>query len=229
MTKRTYGQYCGLANALDLIGERWTLLIVRDLAIAPKRFSDLLEGLPGIGTSLLSERLHHLEDQGLARRAVADRPTGGVVYELTEEGQALAVAMSGLATWGAARLEAQEGAEFRPDWAMFALQCAFNPERAAGVHDCYEFRLEGTPFWVLIDDGDLEVSYEKPRKPDFILTTDVPTLARLGTGVISPEEAMASGRATFQGDPEAGMRSLRLLGSADAVPLPIRRGRRATR
>ena len=218
MSRRSYAQYCGLARALDLVGERWTLLIVRDLALGPRRFTDLLAGLPGIGTSLLSERLRHLEDQGIARRVVARRPASGVVYELTDEGRDLAQAMSPLATWGAARLDADVEAELRPEWVAYALQASFRPAAAAGVHDCYEFRLEGVTLWALVDDGTLTVAQRRPRRPDFTLTTDVPTLAQLGSGRISPREAVASGRARFRGDPEAGARALQVLGSGGDRP-----------
>ena len=213
MSRRSYAQYCGLARALDLVGERWTLLVVRDLALAPRRFTDLLAGLPGVGTSLLSERLRHLEDAGIVRRAVARRPASGVVYELTGDGHRLAQAMAPLATWGAARLDPDAEAELRPEWVAYALQASFRPEAAAGMHDCYEFRLEGMVFWAVVDDGTLTVTQSKPGRPDFTLTTDVPTLAQLGSGLISPRDAVASGRARFRGDPEAGERALRVLGS----------------
>jgi len=213
VSRRSYAQYCGLARALDLVGERWTLLVVRDLALAPRRFTDLLAGLPGVGTSLLSERLRHLEDQGVVRRAVARRPASGVVYELTGDGHRLAQAMAPLATWGAARLDPDAEAELRPEWVAYALQASFRPEAAAGMHDCYEFRLEGMVFWAVVDDGTLTVTQSKPGRADFTLTTDVPTLAQLGSGLISPRDAVTSGRARFRGDPEAGERALRVLGS----------------
>ena len=148
VSRRTYGQYCGLARALDLVGERWTLLIVRDLALGPKRFTDVLAGLPGIGTSLLSERLRHLEELGVARRAVAARPAG-VVYELTDQGRVLARALSPLAVWGASLLGPTEDEELRPEWLMFTLQSSFRADAAAGIHDCYELRVGEVTVWVV--------------------------------------------------------------------------------
>src|SRR3712207_6196525 len=135
MSKREYGQHCGLARALDVVGERWTLLIVRDLAIAPRRFGELLEGLPGLGTSLLSERLRSMEADGIVRRAAAASPGGGVVYELTERGDDLARAMAPLALWGASYLDLNDPAAFRPEWLLFALRARFRADRAKGVHD----------------------------------------------------------------------------------------------
>src|SRR5215208_4365136 len=100
MTTRSYNQYCPLAYALDLVGERWTLLIVRELLAGPHRFKDLLAGLPGISTNLLSDRLKSLEEQGLIRRRVLPPPAGSTVYELTAAGQALEPAVLELGKWG---------------------------------------------------------------------------------------------------------------------------------
>lgn len=211
MGRRTYGQYCGLANALDLIGERWTLLLVRDLAMERRRFTDLLAGLPGMGPSLLSERLRHLEDEGIVRRAISGRD---VVYELTEDGASLAKAMSPLAVWGATRLRPHADEEFRPAWLMFTLRSSFDAEAARGVHDCYELHVDDAVVWVVVDDGTIEVTQDKPREPDFVLRTDVPTLASIGTGRIRLDRAIESGTTTFHGDAAASARALRLLGSA---------------
>ena len=89
MVKRSYGQYCGFARALELVGERWALLIVRDLLVGPKRFGEIQRGLPGIPTNILTTRLNELEDSGLVRRRVMARPAKGVAYELTEAGATL--------------------------------------------------------------------------------------------------------------------------------------------
>jgi len=227
-SRRTYGQYCGLARALDLVGERWTLLIVRDLAVSSRRFTDLLEGLPGMGTSLLSERLRHLEEHGAVRRRAADRPATGVLYELTERGEELARALAPLASWGASFLGDRSDEEYRPEWLAFMFRSAFRPHEAAGVHDCYEFRVEGSTLWVVIDDDSITVTQERPRAPDFVATLDIPTLADLGAGRVSAEEAVAAGRARFEGDPRAGWRALQLLGPPGLrPPEPVAaRGRR---
>jgi DNA-binding HxlR family transcriptional regulator len=100
MKSRSYNQYCGLAYALDIVGERWTLLIVRELIAGPRRFTDLLEGLPGISTNLLSERLKQLEQQGLLRRRTLAPPAASRVYELTAVGQALEQTLQELDNWG---------------------------------------------------------------------------------------------------------------------------------
>jgi DNA-binding HxlR family transcriptional regulator/putative sterol carrier protein len=212
--RRSYDQYCGLARALDLVGERWTLLIVRDLAIAPRRFTDLMDGLPGLGTSLLSQRLRHLEDAGIVGRQARRRPDGGVVYELTDRGHQLARAIGPLAVWGASALGPRaDGERFRPEWLTYFLEASFRPELAQGVRDTYEFRIEDAVLWVVVADGTIEVTQERPGDSDFVAILDVQTLADLGAGAITPQEAVASKRARFHGDLQAGARALQLLGT----------------
>jgi putative sterol carrier protein len=185
-----------------------------------------LAGLPGIGTSLLSERLRTLENDGILRRAVAERPARAVVYELTDRGQELATAIAPLTRWGAADLDARSEDHFHPDWMAFTIRSMFNRDAARGVHDCYEFRFEDFTLWISIDDSEITITEEAPRKPDFVLITDVPTLAALGSGQLSPEAAAADGRARYEGDAEAGWRALRLLGaSTTAEPLTTARPR----
>src|SRR4051794_27610243 len=99
MAKRSYEQFCGLARALDLVGERWTMLLVRDLSLGPQRYSDPLSGLPGIGSGLLADRLKQLEADGVVQRAHLPPPAAVTVYELTESGQELARALIPLAVW----------------------------------------------------------------------------------------------------------------------------------
>src|SRR5919202_4903626 len=96
----SYRQYCAVARGLDLVGERWTLLIVRDLLTGPKRYTDLLAGLPGIGTNLLATRLRELEQHGLVARRVLPPPAGSTVYELTDVGQTLEPVVLALGRWG---------------------------------------------------------------------------------------------------------------------------------
>lgn len=216
MNRRSYGQYCGLAVALDIIGERWSALIIRDLAIRQRRFKDLLDGLSGLGTSLLSERLRHLEEAGLIERAIGERAAGGgVVYRLTQEGVRVADALAPLAMWGATRVGGQSAA-FRPDWLMFVLKSSFKAALARGVDDCYEFRIDGQSLWVVVKDGLVDVTTEQPRSADFIATLSLPTLAAIGAGALDPLQAAADGAANYDGDPDAGVRALRLLGSTPA-------------
>ena len=122
VARKTYGQFCGLAHALDVVGERWTLLIVRELGTGAKRYTDLADALPGIGTSLLATRVRQLETDGVIQRRLAvGQPGSAVVYELSEAGRELALAMIPLATWGARHqmTDADVGREaFRAEWLL---------------------------------------------------------------------------------------------------------------
>jgi DNA-binding HxlR family transcriptional regulator/putative sterol carrier protein len=214
VTRRSYGQYCGLARALDLVGDRWMLLIVRDLAIRPRRFGEILDGLPGLGTSLLSERLKNLEDDEIIERALSGRGRGGVVYRLTDRGEALARALAPLATWGAMFLDPAQGDLFTPDWLFFAIRSAFHPEAAAGVHDCYEFCVDNEiSFWVIVDDGDIQITQKRPRKPDFTLKIQLSDLGGIASGQLNPQDLVEQGRAKLRGDPNAAGRALALFGA----------------
>src|SRR5437588_5309003 len=157
MPTRSYNQYCSLAYALDVVGERWTLLVVRELMLGPRRFADLIANLPGIGRNLLTARLRHLEDQGLVRRTTLPPPAASRVYELTPEGSALGPAMVELSRWGVQRLaEPRRSDTFRPAWAMFPLSYTPDLEATAGVHETYEFRIDGDTFHLVVDDGRVE-------------------------------------------------------------------------
>src|ERR671923_2421558 len=115
MPQHRYQQYCGLARALDLAGDRWTLLIVRELTPGPRRFTDLIDGLPGISRNLLTERLRALERDGIIARQALPPPAARQVYELTDDGRDLATAMAPLIAGGARRIgERRRGETFRP-------------------------------------------------------------------------------------------------------------------
>ena len=136
MVKRGYNQFCAAARALDLLGERWTLLLIRDLLTGPKRYTDLLNGLPGIGTNLLAGRLKELESVGVVERNELPPPAASTVYELTERGRELQDVIGPLARWGLPLLE-RRGREqaWQPEWSILAMQATFRPERAAGVNE----------------------------------------------------------------------------------------------
>src|SRR5438132_9717908 len=156
--KRTYKQFCPLARSLDILGERWTLLIVRNLLVGPQRYKDLLDGLPGIGTNLLAARLKELEKEGIIRRRTLPPPAGSTVYELTELGWGLEEPIHVFARWGiwTLRQDSPED-EFRPRWGAAGLGIIFRPEAAAGVHETYEVRIDGDVFSVRVDYGALEI------------------------------------------------------------------------
>src|ERR1700743_2727140 len=127
MTRREFGEYCGLSRALELVGERWTLLIVRELLTHSCRYTDLLEALPGIPTNVLSTRLKELEQAGLEERQIAPAPQRAVVYTLTPAGQQLEAAVLTLARWGTTQLgEKRTGEVVPPSTLAMTLRAAFN-------------------------------------------------------------------------------------------------------
>jgi DNA-binding HxlR family transcriptional regulator len=130
---RTYGQWCALALALDRIGDRWTLLILRELMIGPRRFTDLSANLPGISPSLLSGRLALLERDGLLCQSLVPPPTPATLYELTDVGADLRPAILAVIRWGG-RWMPEAAGDFRPEWLALALEAILGP-RAASLED----------------------------------------------------------------------------------------------
>jgi DNA-binding HxlR family transcriptional regulator len=215
MARRSYEQYCTLARALDIVGERWTLLIVRELMLGPRRFKDLLGGLPGIGRNLLAARLRHLEAEGLVRRGELPAPSGARVYELTEDGRALGPAMAALGRWGVGRLgEPRPEQAFRPGWAMFPLSYTADPEPIRGVRETYEFRVGDETFHLRADDGAVVPAAGPAGAPDAVVTMSVETLLGLFSGALAPADAVMQGRVELDGPPEALGRLLALYGAS---------------
>lgn len=203
MARRSYEQYCSLARTLDVVGERWTLLIVRELMLGPRRFSDLLDGLPGIGRNLLSARLRHMEEQELLGRRQLPPPAGARVYELTEDGRALGPALAALGRWGVERLDTPPAkALFRPGWAVFPLAYMADREAARGIHEVYEFRVGAEVFQLRVDDGAVEPRAGGGLAPDLVLTMAPDTLRDLFSGTLDAVEALTTGRVSFEGAPQ---------------------------
>src|SRR6478672_10358094 len=149
---RKYGQGCGTAYALDLIGDRWALLVVRELVLGPKRFTDLRGGLPGIGPNVLSQRLKELEEVGVLRQRVLPPPAGSTVYELTEWGAELDDIVVALGRWGARSPDMPREAEMLPEWLLLGMRAVYEPE-GDPVPAVYELRVGDEAFWVRVDDG----------------------------------------------------------------------------
>ena len=213
MPKRTYAQYCALARVFDVIGERWTPLVLRELRLGPRRYADLLDGLPGIGTSLLAVRLRDLEAEGIIRQRRLPPPAARNVYELTEDGAELAEALTPLARWGTRRM-GRRGADeiFRLEWFLLYLRTAANMEATLGVHDVYEFHVDEHVFHVTVDDGRVDAHEgPAPSKPDVVITTDLDTLTLIGIGELDPADPDVAPRLSIKGDPHAAARSARIL------------------
>jgi DNA-binding HxlR family transcriptional regulator/putative sterol carrier protein len=199
MSGRTYGSYCGIAYALELVGERWALLVIRDLILGPKRFTDLRRGLPRIPSNVLSARVKELESAGIIRRRLVPRPESGVVYELTEFGQELEDVVLRLGRWGARTLgEPRPEDTVNADSMMLALRATFRPEAARGLRASYELRLGEIVFHARVDKGALEVAEGPLPDADLTLETDL-ALRRLMSGELSPRDAVKNGKVRIVG------------------------------
>ncbi|MFG2091749.1 MULTISPECIES: winged helix-turn-helix transcriptional regulator [unclassified Spirillospora] len=204
MDQRTYNQYCATARTLDLVGERWTLLLIRELLTGPKRFGDLQASLRGLGTGLLSARLKHLEREGLARKVTLPAPARTPAYALTEAGEELGPAVLEIARWGMkwALGERREGETFHPGWAVLGLRSCFDPEAAAGLRAVYEFRIDDEVLHARVDDGTVEVAHGPAQRPDAVIEMDEDALLGMAAGRSALRDLIDGGRAAVSGDRE---------------------------
>jgi DNA-binding HxlR family transcriptional regulator/putative sterol carrier protein len=201
VASRGYGQYCGLARALELVGERWALLIIRDLLVGPRRFTDLRKGLPRIPSNVLSDRLKELEADGIVQRRVLPRPASATVYELTAYGAQLEDAVMRLGIWGAQSLgEPRPGEIMTPDSMTIALRSTFVPAAARSQQMTYELRIGPIVLNAGIDDGKLQVAEGPAPRADLVIEAQS-ALKRLFEGTLTPDEALQSGQVRIQGDP----------------------------
>lgn len=203
MNTRTYGQVCGLARALELVGERWSLLVVRDLLLGPKRFTDLMRGLPKMPASILSSRLNELETAGVVQRRVLAELDASVVYELTEYGAELDQIVLQLGLWGARSLAPEEHDLFTLDSAILSMYSTFRPEASLDVHVSYEIRYsDEMVVHVLVEDGALKAAEGGYPDADVVIRPRDAVILNLLNGEVSAGEALASGRVEIEGPAE---------------------------
>lgn len=202
-----YRQYCGLARTLDVVGDRWTLLIVRELMPGPRRFTDLVDGLPGISRKVLTERMRDLERDGVVVRQELPAPAARWVYELTDDGRDLSEAAVPLIGWGARRLGERTPSEsFRARWAGLGMATFADREAARGVRETYQYVVGDSTFHFVVDDGSIELRDGRADDPAVTLTTDEDTLAAIMAGQTSASEAASAGAMTVAGDRRAAKR-----------------------
>jgi len=212
MSERSYGQYCPIAHALDLVGDRWALLIVRDLFLGPKRYTDLRDALPGTGSNILAARLKALEGAGIVARRALPPPAASMVYELTPDGRGLEGVITALGHWGERSLGAR-----RPDQivsaesVMLAGRALFATLAPALGMARAELRIEDAAFdgafGVRIDGGSVVDVTRAPAPapappPDLAVRTDVETLYAMAAGRITLSDAVAAGLVDLKGAPE---------------------------
>lgn len=202
--RRSYHQYCAVARGLDLIGDRWTLLLVRDLMLGPKRYKDLLEGMPGMGTNLLAARLRDLEGIGVLERAVLPPPAGSNVYQLTERGHGLWPVVTAIGRWGAQFLGPVQGDDIVLPSAYFvAMRSVFRADLARSVSNTIEIRIGRHVYEVRVDGGECTTREAQATDPDAVLTMDVQTLNAVLFGHIDPDDAISTGQVQLDGDPHS--------------------------
>lgn len=190
MSKRRYGQYCGFARALEIVGERWALMIVRDLLVGPKRFGEIQRGLPGIPANILTTRLNELEVAGVVERRVLERPLRGVVYALTPAGLELEEPVVALGRWGAKRLgDPREGETITEDSIASALIATFRSNEARGANVTYVLKLGEIAVGAQVRRGKLTVERGGIDDPDLVIETG-PAMRALLAREITPKEAL---------------------------------------
>jgi DNA-binding HxlR family transcriptional regulator len=208
VSQRRYRQFCPLAKALDVLGERWTLLIVRELLSGPKRYTDLRHGLAGLATDLLAARLRELQQAGVVDRREVPPPTPATVYELTARGYALKPAILELARWGRPLL--RDPADDRlPDSALLlGFEAAFHPDAAVGLDETYDIEVDGERVAVWVHDGTVDVtSGGAGERATLRIVTDREGLMELARG-------HAGERLRIEGDTDALVRLQRVFSLA---------------
>ncbi len=207
--KRTYGDRCGVARALDVVGERWSLLVVRELLLGPKRFTDLRAGLPQLSADVLAQRLRELEEAGVVQRRTLPPPAASKVYELTSRGEGLEPVVLALGRWGSVAPFPPGEAKIGVDAFVVALKTLF-----AGGDGRFELRLDGQAFTVQASDGRLAVTRGGADDPDAVIEAAPGPLAAVLWHDRELEAAERSGAITITGSRAAAKRFLRLF------PLP---------
>ncbi|GAA2997209.1 winged helix-turn-helix transcriptional regulator [Streptosporangium longisporum] len=213
-TSRSYRDSCGIARALDVVGERWALLVVRELLLVPRRFSELRHALPNASSNLLADRLRELEHHGVIRRRRLASTAGPQVYELTERGRGLEPVVLALSDWGIDAPSPPEPASLSATSVLIFLRDHVRPDPAAPPIVC-RLDLDGSVWTVRTDSGKVQVQSGEPATADISLRTDPKTLGGLLADPASLDAALTEGSATLVGDLPA---LRRLLYAESATP-----------
>ena len=216
MTAKSYDMYCAVARGLEVVGERWTLLVVRELLTGPKRYADLYAGLPGIATNLLAERLRSLTDAGLVAQRTLPPPAASTVYDLTNRGRALKPVLIALGTWGLPLLGSpRDGEQFRLAWLMIALDGRYDPTSCPDPVTI-ALHVDGESLTVKAHGLSHDIAVGAPDDVDLAVTADRETFLAWTTGQFTDRQALAAGMTVTGG--ARGLRRLRRMYSATASP-----------
>lgn len=217
--RRKYEEGCAVSHALDLIGERWALHVVRELLLGPKRFTDLRTGIPGASPDVLANRLRELREAGVVRQHKLPPPAGVQVYELTEWGTELAPVVTHLGRWGSRSPSMPHDADSSVNSLLLSLRALFDPGAARGFRATITLLVEGQSFHVEIADGELHLDGGGAPEPAASLETDRRTLAALLYDGRPLDDALAAGAATVTGPVDVVGRFLRLFPLPEPAPL----------
>jgi len=209
-TKRTYGDGCGIAHALDLVGERWALLVVRELLLGPKRFTDLRDGLPNTSPNVLAQRLRELEEAGIVQRRKLPPPAGSSIYELTPWGRELKPIIVSLGSWAIRSPSFPSDAPVGTDSVILALETFFDAGAAGDLRAGYELRLGENTFRARVADGAIELDRGPADGPDATIAADAATLSAVIWNGRDLGEALDAGDLAIEGDRRAVTRFLGL-------------------
>jgi DNA-binding HxlR family transcriptional regulator len=196
---RRYDDPCGIARALDVVGDRWALLVVRELIFGPKRFSQLRDGLHGVSPNVLSQRLRDLEDGGVVRRDTLDPPAIIAVYELTPRGLALEPILLELGRWGSREPLGTAG-QLSASALLVALKTVFDPAAAADTDAVFALRIDGDWYGLTVAGGSIDIAHGRSARPAVTLETDAATLRSVAFGREPIAAAERDGRLTVAGD-----------------------------
>lgn len=219
-TSRRYGDGCGIARALDVVGERWALLVVRELLLGPQRFSDLRRALPGASSNLLTDRLRELSGHGVVRRRKLARPAASWVYELTDRGRELEPILLALGAWGVQLPPPPPPVTISATSILIFLRGAARPDPQAPPA-AYRLELDEQVWTVRMAAGEVRVEPGEPDRPDAGLRTDPATLNVMLAAPATLDEALHDGRAAVTGDRQALQRLLHAIPDTAATATSV--------
>ena len=209
--RRNHDDGCGIAHASDLLGQRWALLVVRELLLGPKRFTDLRAGIPDISPNVLGQRLRELEESGIVTRRKLPPPAATQVYELTEWGRELEPALLSLGRWASGSPSFPRQAEMGPDSLVLALKSTFNPAKSDGLDATYELRLGEIPFSIAVKGGLFEAERGEAKDADATIRANPNAIASVVFGGNRLGKALENGEVAVEGSRKAANALFRAL------------------
>jgi DNA-binding HxlR family transcriptional regulator len=209
--QRRYGDPCGVARSLNVLGDRWALLVIRDLLLGPKRFTDLLEGLPGASPNMITQRLSDLTGAGVVRRRKLPAPAQAWVYELTGRGRDLRPVLLHLGRWGSSLPYQSDRRVLGHDSLVLGLEATWDTGRAASLNGTYELWIDHEAFTLSVEGTALSATRGPATRPDAVIRTDSRTFTEIVIRHLPVQAALASGQLTITGDTTAASRAAALI------------------